>query len=370
MMRASLDAETRSLVEETLTRFVDDLYQPHPRLLRIKAGQIDYRAHWPLLAELGILAMPQSEDLGGMGAGARDIAHAVRILARGLVLEPLIEGVVIAGSLLARADDAQVRDAAIASMISGERISIVAGLLPQSALVGARCEGDTIRLEGKVRAVPYANEADEWLLPARDCASQEMLVLRLPRTQPGVQLTTFRMMDAHPAGDIGVDGLVLDRSQVLIRGTQAEVALACARDLALVAYAADALGACEQLVSMTGEYLKTRVQFGATIGTFQALQHRYADMHMEMLEVRALVHAFAAAIDKEDPTGAASLRSAVARVVPRAGKRIAHEAIQMHGGMGVTEELVVSHYNARLQVLGGFLHAWRTLPEPLFAEMV
>ena len=115
--------------------------------------------------------------------------------------------------------------------------------------------------------------------------------------------------------------------------------------------------------------LKTRVQFGAPIGTFQALQHRFADMHMDLLEARALMQAFAAALDR-DGGGAAPLADALARVLPGAGRRIAHEAIQMHGGMGVTEELIVSHYNARLQVLGGFLRAWRAAPEHVSPELV
>lgn len=374
-MRASLDAESRSLVQETLTRFVDDMYQPHPRLLRLKAGSVDVRAHWPLLAELGILAMPQSEEQGGMGAGARDIAHAVRTLARGLVLEPVIEAVVIAGAILALVDDASEREQAVEALISGRRISVVVGLLPHTALPQAHCEGGTIELRGRACAVPYADEADEWLVVVRDAHTQELLVLRVPRSQTDVELIPLRMMDAHPAADLCFDGVRLNQSNILIRGANAEAAMTRAQDLALVAYAADALGAIEQLVSLTGEYLRTRIQFGTPIGSFQALQHRYADMHMDMLEARALVNAFAAALDREDDAAdalaqTAALASAVARLLPRAGKRVAHEAIQMHGGMGVTEELVVSHYNARLQVLGGFLQFWRALPAIPFTEAV
>ena len=176
-------------------------------------------------------------------------------------------------------------------------------------------------------------------------------------------------MDGRPAGDLRFNGVVLDDTQVWLRGDAAEAALTRAGDLALTVHGADALGCMERLLAITGNYLRTRVQFGVALGSFQALQHRYADMQMDMLEVRALVHAWAHGLDRgNDAVARASLASALARSVARAGPRIGHQAIQMHGGMGVTEELVVSHYNARLQVVAGFLQPWCTVPVATYAE--
>ena len=370
-MQATMDAETRGLIGDTLDRLVGDVYQSAARLSRIKAGVIDYRLNWPLLAELGVLGLAYGEAQGGMGAGAADVAQALRVLARGLVLEPFAEAAVISAAVLGAGEPSQAREQAVVAASSGQRISIVVGLPRRADGPSLYRAGDTLRLQGSVQVVAYADQADEWLLAAREADSGETLVLRIARSHSGVAVRPFRLMDARPAADLCFDGVSLEPSQVWLRGTAADAALARAGDMALLAWGADALGAMEQLLRITGDYLRTRVQFGVALGTFQALQHRCADMQMDMLEVRALVQAYGRCLD--DGAGAeakATLQSALARVAARAGAHIGQEAIQMHGGMGVTEELVVSHYNARAQVLRGWLLAWTQACELACAEAV
>ena len=364
-----MDAETRGLVEATLARVVDDVYQPPARLARLRAGPVDYRLHWPLLAELGVFDLAFSEGVGGMGAGALDLAQAIRVLARGLVLEPFSESAVVAAAVLGRGENAPAREQAAAAAMAGQRITVLVGLPRQHGELSLLPDGDTLRLSGVAQVVPYAAQADEWLVAAREPRAGERRILRIPRAQPGVTVTSFRLMDARPAGDIRFDASPLNPSYGWLRGAPADAALERASDLSLLVHGADALGVMEQLLAVTAEYLRTRVQFGVALGTFQALQHRFADMQIDMLEVRALVLAYARCLDGDAAiTAKPSLQSALARLAARASRHIGHEAIQMHGGMGVTEELVVSHYNARLQVLGGALRAWCEPSEDPHAE--
>ena len=179
----------------------------------------------------------------------------------------------------------------------------------------------------------------------------------------GPQSTTwaggsYRLLDGHPACDITFHDLLVPTSSVWLTGRAADVALERAALLAIAAYGVETAGILAQLVSMTGSYLTTRVQFGVALSNFQALQHRYADMHIEALECGALTRAFAAAIDRSDEAHLSRLRLAVRISAAHASERVGQEAIQMHGGTGLTEELVVSHYNARLLVLAGLVAAW------------
>lgn len=363
-----LDSETRGLVAQTLERFVTERYDPAGRLARIKAPPVDYRAEWSLLAELGVTGLAFDADDGGMGAGVTDLSHALQVLATGLVLEPVAESAVLAASLL-RLTHGGWRVPAVSGTIAGEclRVVVVAG--PGVPVLRLEREGTSLRLDGTAPVVPYAAQADEWLVAARQDGGGPCIV-RVAPSAPGVRVDAFRLMDARPAGDIHFEGAVIDPQQILMSGEEATKALAALADLTLAVRAADAVGIMGNLLAMTREYLRTRVQFGVAIGSFQALQHRLADMHMAYVEVRALLRSFTIAIDADAPANKLQpLRSALPRIVTQAGKRIGQEAIQLHGGMGATEELVVSHCNARLQVDATLLQPWLREPVPATPEV-
>jgi alkylation response protein AidB-like acyl-CoA dehydrogenase len=353
---AKLDAETRTMVAQTLERFVAERYDPASRLARLKADPVDHRLNWPLLAELGVLGLPVPGDDGGMEAGVADLSDALQVLAPGLILEPVADALV-ATSLLAAAEGTG-RAQALAEALSGQRICVTAGLpFAQEHLRIEAAEG-AIRLYGTARVVPFAAQADAWLVAARDGEGQPYL-LQVPAGQAGIRTSGFRLMDGRPGGDLHFEGARLDAGCVLLQPAQATAALAHAEDLRLAALASDAVGIMKYVLGLTREYLRTRIQFGVAIGTFQALQHRLADMQMAFLEAHALLRAWGLALDAgEDAETLARLRRALPRVVTRAGRQIGQEAIQMHGGMGVTEELAVSHCNARLQVTGSLLQPW------------
>jgi alkylation response protein AidB-like acyl-CoA dehydrogenase len=351
-----LDAETRTMVAQTLERFMADRYDPAKRLARLNSGEVDYRRNWPLLAELGVLGLPVAAEDGGMGAGAADLSGALQVLARGLILEPVADALVATALLASARDDNSAQSLELA--VSGDRIWLMVGLpFAQERLRVETVDGET-RLNGAVRAVPFAMQADEWLVAAQDGQGQTRL-LSIPVKQAGVRISTFRLMDGRPACDLHFEAIKLDATCTWWQPGQASKALARAGDLRLMALVADAVGVMDHVLGMTRDYLRTRIQFGVAIGSFQALQHRLADMQMEFLEARALLQSWTQALDEgKDAAALARLRRALPRVATRAGRRIGQEAIQMHGGMGVTEELVISHCNARLQVTGSLLQPW------------
>jgi alkylation response protein AidB-like acyl-CoA dehydrogenase len=342
-----LDGATRDLLANTAARLVDEYYAPEARLRRLRKGSLDCRLHWSLLAELGILALPFSEGQGGISGSARAVAGLLQVLARGLLFEPLIEAAVIAGRVLS----AGPLDA-VTELISGQDISVLLGINAGTpGMLTAQMTQRGWRMQGLARSVPYAAIADHWLLAARETNSSEPLIFRVRRESVEAPIQPFVLIDARPAADVCVDDVVVDASSLLLRGTAAAEALESACLHAVSAYCADAVGCMSQLVKQTGEYLRSRVQFGAPLSTFQALQHRYADLYMLLVEARAVADALAGSLDHPEIERQRWLAFAAATTVSAASTRIGHEAIQLHGGMGVTEELIISHYNARLLTL-------------------
>ncbi|RJG03188.1 acyl-CoA dehydrogenase family protein [Noviherbaspirillum sedimenti] len=359
MTYTPLDSESKSIIESTLRRFVAESYDLGLRRARLSQSPIDYLSCWPVLAELGILAAPFPEELGGLGGCGSDVADIVQTLAKGMLLEPFIESAVIAGSILADGTNAVIRQELIEELIGGSCISILLGArggLPDAL----RCERTAAgyAVYGRLAVVPFAAQADVWLIAAVDAESGNPLILRVPRKHATAACQHFQLIDGLPAGDMLFDGQVMPESAVWLEGDSAKRALDMARTRAVSAYCSDAVGVMASLVEMTGEYLRARVQFGVNIGSFQALQHRFADMHIAYVEARAIARALARSIDDGTAGDQAWLRFAATSVIERAAEKIGHEAIQMHGGMGLTEEFGVSHYNARLVAVTRMLRTW------------
>ncbi|CAB3735741.1 acyl-CoA dehydrogenase family protein [Paraburkholderia rhynchosiae] len=364
-MSLALDLESKSIIENTLRRFITESYEPTARHQRLKQREVDCLLHWPLLAELGVLGLPFDEAFGGLGGASVDVADALVVLARGLVFEPFVEAAIISGGILAARQDVQQREQAITRVIDGSSVTMTLGGRPglPGELAYRKIPGG-YRVSGTSCVVPFAEQADFWLLAAVD-ADGIPAVLRVPRREISASISGYRLMDGRPAADVSFDEATIPSSGVWIEGDAACQALRLASLRAVSAYCADAVGVMAMLVENTGEYLRTRVQFGVAIGTFQALQHRFADMHMRLIEAQAIARELAISIDEGTSEDQAWLRFAAASVVERAARLIGHEAIQMHGGMGVTDELIVSHCNARLVVLTRLIRAWVDEEVPL-----
>ncbi|RAR57846.1 alkylation response protein AidB-like acyl-CoA dehydrogenase [Paraburkholderia unamae] len=358
-MQTSLDPESKSLIEQTLRRFLADCYDPAARLERLAADAVDYREHWATLAHLGVLALAFDEDHGGPGASPRDLADAVRVLAPGLILEPFAQTAIVAGRVLAAGADAATRAACVERLVEGSRVTVLAGGR-DARCDRLRCErtADGLRLTGSLRVVPYAVQADEWLIVADDAQGKPVIV-RVDAARSHAKLSGYRLMDGRPAADLVFEDEHVERGGLWLEGEAAQRAMDGARLDAVNVLCAEAVGVMESLIAVTGEYLRTRVQFGAPLATYQALQHRYVDMYMAYIESSAISREYADALGAEDREARARLACSAALVVARAARLVGHEAIQMHGGIGVTDELMVSHGNARLAVITSMLRDWR-----------
>lgn len=369
-MSKGLDHEVKNMIESTLLRFIDESYEHSIRHERLKNGPPDCLLNWRKLVELGLLALPFEEHYEGMGASEVDVTEIIEVLAKGLIFEPFIESVLIAGSVLARGEnDSEVRFE-IEKLLSGREVPVI---------IGGR-EGDRNKLicnqisngyslSGELSLIQYAEEATVWFLVAY-AHDGIPIIFKVNKNQINCQINSYRLMDSRPAADLRFHNIEISNSSIWLQGESANRCLKEISSKAISAYCSEAIGLMKFLLNLTGDYLKTRIQFGVPISTFQALQHRYADMHISYLESRAISREFASSLminlaeERQE-----WLKYAAGLVVTKSSSLIGHEAIQMHGGMGVTDELIVSHCNARLVVLTRLIKTWANQSIPLHSEM-
>lgn len=282
-------------------------------------------AQWGRLAEMGLLGLPFSEEDGGMGAGPVEVALVAEELGRVLAPEPYVAAVVLAGGLVAELGSPEQRQEILGALSAGERLlTFASGEIAEPVIQGARADTIVWEVDGEVFLVDRPEDATPY------------------RTHDGGRAARleFDRAAATPLGDGG------DASDV--------VATVLAR--AQIAACHEAVGAMDTALRMTTAYLKTRKQFGVTLNSFQALTFRAADMYTDLELTRSIVTW--ATLVAADGNDAAALRDAGARAklqTARAGRRIGQEAIQLHGGIGVTDEYAIGHFTSRLTALSHWL---------------
>lgn len=305
-----------------------------------------------VLAELGAPAADVPEEMGGLGGQGIETMLVLSELGRALVTEPFTASAVHAGTLLAETGAAPDL---LEGLLDFSRLTVVASAEPESAgdpeLVAASAvrQGDRYVFSGRKSVVIGAPEADSLLLTARsgDGDYDGIGLFRVDGIAAD-RLIVCRTLDGYAAADIVLDGLALPASALIVRGCDA--ALATATDAAVLAVCAEALGAMEAALWLTNDYLKTRKQFGVAIGSFQALQHRMADAFVLVEQARSSLYAALAARS----AGPAARRHAVAAakaLIGRTGKAMSADMVQLHGGIGVTEEYEIGHYYRRLHAI-------------------
>lgn len=311
-------------------------------------------AAWQLFAELGWLAVPFSEELGGIGGGATDVMVMAEALGKGLVREPYLHTVVTCGGLLQSGGSGEQQQQYIPGIIEGSAqwalcFAEQGGGYDMTRLhTVARPEGDGYLLEGKKIAVLNGHCADHLIVTAS--AGDGVTLFIVDADAEGVSRRDFVAVDGSRGADLQFDGVRLDADRVLGSAGQGMALLESSLDLSIVAMGAEALGSMEALLEATVDYTKTREQFGQPIGKFQALQHRMADMYMKVEETRSLVLNAAIQIDENNEESAAACAGLKVKLA-EAGRDVAQEAVQLHGGIGMTDELSVGHYYKRLMVL-------------------
>ncbi|MFJ1210551.1 acyl-CoA dehydrogenase family protein [Burkholderia pyrrocinia] len=354
--------EDRRMLADTLNRFIAEQYAFPVRDRIAQSAEGFDRAMWQRFAELGTVGALFPEADGGFGGAGFDIAVVFECLGRGLVVEPFL-GALLAGRALSLAGGDAHRDK-LAALIDGSASAAFAHDEPGShyelTTVRTRVErsGDGWVLTGAKGVVDQAAQAAFFVVSARmsghddDAAGIGLFVV--PAEAPGVSLRDYKKIDGGRAAEVRFDRVALPADAALGgQGGEGEAGAALLERVlgyGLLALSAEALGAMDVAKEYTLEYLRTRKQFGLPIGSFQALQHRMADLLLEVEQARSAVINAAAQLDA--PRAVRERALAAAKVsIGRIGTLVAEESIQLHGGIGMTWELPLSHYAKRLVMI-------------------
>ncbi|KQP20610.1 acyl-CoA dehydrogenase family protein [Pseudorhodoferax sp. Leaf267] len=346
--------EDRRMLADTLNRYVAEQYGIEARHKIVKAPKGYSTEQWQQFAELGAIGALFSEADGGYGGAGFDIAVVFEALGRGLVVEPLLGSAVLAGSAIAKAGN-EAQRAHLEKIIDGSTIAAFAhgepgsGYTLDQAATTATQTSDGWLLNGTKTMVQQGEAATLFVVSAS--TTQGLSLFLVPADATGVSVNGSPTVDGGRVAQVTLTNVTVPADALL--GTEgkalATVEHAVARGI--VALAAESLGTMDVARAATLEYLQTRKQFGVPIGSFQALQHRMADVLLEIEQARSAVINAAAAVDGDDRIAREKAVSAAKYSVGRIGTLVAEEAIQLHGGIGMTWELPLSHYAKRLVMI-------------------
>lgn len=354
--------EVQRMLQDQVQRFVQKSYDFETRG-KIIASETGYsKENWDLFAELGWLAVPFSEEDGGLGGASVDLIVIMEEFGKANLVEPYLATAVLSGRLIAALTGGERKEELLGGIIGGEQQLACAYAEENSRYNLARVsttavtDGDDVVINGKKVAVLNAGNADRLLVVARESGEETdregVSVFLVDAASDGISQRAFPTIDGRRAAEVEFSEVRIPASARLGEAGAALPALESVIDLATVASSAEAVGALEMLLQKTVEYSKTRTQFGVPIGTFQALQHRMADMFIECQLARSIV--IMAAMQLDGNESAAVKARAVSAAKSRVGKairRVGQEAIQIHGGIGTTEELDVGHFFKRVTAI-------------------
>ena len=353
-MNFDLTDEQRMLAE-MLTSFVADRYGFEQRLAAMGEPDGFSRACWQELAELGVLGLPFDEADGGLGGAGIETMVVMEALGRGLVLEPFLATVILAGGALRIAGSPEQKTARIGAVIAGARIMALAHSEPHGSRhtverIATRAEpaGAGWHLRGAKTAVIAGATADEFVVSAATDAGVSLFLV--DRDLPGVVVTPRCGYDGVALADLSFDGVVLAGDALLGAAGQGPAILTELFEQANAALCAEAVGVMADILAATTDYLKTRTQFGVAIGSFQALQHRAVDMLMQVELARSMAILAALSLDRAPEERALNIAAAKAKI-GQAGRFVGQQAVQLHGAIGLTEEYKVGHAFKRLTAI-------------------
>lgn len=343
------------MFERSVARFIAEDYAAERRLALVAAGGFG-QEEWRTYRDLGWLSLALPDEYGGLGGGLSDLLTILYAAGRGLLMEPLVPTLVIGARLIEHLGNAQQKSELLPRIGSGELVLGFAHTDNYAGEIGARLqatwnpERGAFRLGGKMRAILHGSKVDRLLVTAKDTADHRVRVFMLDPKAPSLTMTSYRMIDDQSASDMECHDVYVSETDCFA-GPGIEAILERTLAAAAIASAAESVGAMEALNAMTLDYVKVRKQFGRTLGNFQVLQHRLVDMMIAAKQARALVKKAACAWDANS-ADADRLASASKVIANRAGRLVGEQAIQTHGGIGMTEEYPAGHYLKRLLLLG------------------
>ena len=350
--------DEQKLLQESIDRFVerDYSFDIRTRLAGSEAGWS--AATWARFAELGWLGVPFAESAGGYGGGPVEAGLIAEGLGKGLAVEPYLWTVVLGGGLLVRAGRTDLLEKLIAGKLqlaTGFAEPQARYALADVATTAERSGGD-FRLSGQKAVVVNAPSADCLIVPARTAGgqteSQGITLFLLPADADGIDMRAYRTMDDGRAAEVTLTNVRAGADAVLGEIDGGMALLEPAIDVATSVLCCEAAGVMQALVSQTREYIGTRKQFGVPLSRFQVLQHRMAEMFIHTEQTQSMAYMAVVRAAAGDGPEASRAASAAKAYAAEKGKSVGQEAIQMHGGMGMTREMPISAYFKRITMIG------------------
>src|SRR5580704_8883791 len=353
--------EEQRLLRDSVERLLADHYGFDKRRSYLAQPEGWSRGLWAQYAELGLLGLPFPEDYGGFGGGPIEVMLVMEAFGRVLALEPYLATVVLGGTAMRLAGGEEQKASMLPQIAEGELILAFAHGERQArydlsdVLTTAKPKGSGWIIDGAKSVITHGDSADKLIVSARTRGQRNdpngIGLFVVDADANGVARRAYRMRDGMGAAEIALSGVEVGSDAVLGEIGMAFPVIERVVEAGIAATAAEAVGAMETMQAMTLEYLKTRQQFGRPIGDNQALQHRATEMFVALEQARSM--AMLAAVSVEE-TDAAERQRNIAMVkvgVGQAGRFVSQNAVQLHGGIGMTEEYAVGHYFRRCMVI-------------------
>ena len=354
-------SDEQVLLQDSVQRFMQNDYEFALRQKIIKSDTGFSAAIWRQFADLGWLALPFAEEVGGIGGGPIDTMILMEAFGKGLVVEPYLSTVLLAGKCLELGGSSAHKEGPLADIIAGNCLAALAFVEPQARFnlddvtTTATAVGSGYRLNGFKGVVLGGPSAQLVVVPARTSGAQRdaagITLFLVAANAAGVSRRDYATVDGGLAAEFTFTDVSLDAAAVLGTVDEGLTLLQTVIDYGIMAVGAEAVGAMEVAYKATVEYCKTREQFGQPIGKFQVLQHRMVDMFMEHEQSKSLLYMAAMRLDEGYDQAARKAVSALKVQVGKSGRFVGENAIQLHGGMGMTEEMSIGHYFKRLTTI-------------------
>lgn len=352
--------EEQSMLADSIARFIDNDYSFDKRMAIVESDDAFSQQVWQNCADLGWTAMLFSDADGGFDGGAVEMMLMMEQFGRGLVVEPFLANVILAGGILKRLASAEQKADWLAGIVDGSRQAALAFAEPQARYdianiaTSANREGDQWVLNGSKALVLNGGAAELIILPARTSGEQTaqsgISLFAIDASAAGVTRNAYKTVDGHGAAEIVLSDVKVADSALLGKPNEGYSALAETVNDGTLAVCAEAVGIMRTMHDKTVDYTKQRVQFGVPIGSFQALQHRMVDTLMACEQAKSLLLRSVMLSDAGSPEAGAAI-SELKYLIGTSGRKVAQEAVQIHGGMGMTWELDIAHFFKRMTAI-------------------
>jgi len=352
--------EIQAMLDDSVEKFIANDYDFDTRQ-KYAASERGFSPEvWQTFAELGWTSVPFSDEDGGFGGGPADLMVLMLRFGKGLVVEPYLANIVLAGGILRRAASNEQKARWLHPIIAGELQSALAYAEPQSRYdiadvrTTASADGDGWVINGSKGVVFNGGNAELLIVSARTAGKQNdedgITLFAIPADSDGLSIRSYPTVDGQQAAEISLDNVAVDAASVIGEPGKGFAVLDATIDDATLAVCAEAVGIMQIMTDKTVEYSKDRMQFGVPIGSFQALQHRMVDMFTDCEQSYSLL-LWATMLTGQGDAGAKRAISSIKYQVGSVGRKVGQEAVQIHGGMGVSWEVDIAHYFKRLTTI-------------------